>query len=305
MFTIKKTTFLIAFNIICLLGLAQSNIRLNNFWENTNYINPAYINEDYLGELSVASRKQWLSLPGSPTTFYGSGSAFIEKWHTQFGLKVTQDKIGFTSTSDVDLSYAYSLKMNKEWRMHLGFAVSYQMLSYDLTEMHLPITNVDNVATAGLLSENNFNSDLGIELTDKSWRFGVSGQNVFSLLSKINNQYTNTNFLYAMYRQNTDQLINLGFGVCGIQYGNLYQMEMNMTSYFNLSKANDQFHLGMFYRTRNEMGAIFGFDLRNNIGVSYSYDFNLGGLSKTSTGTHELIISYKLNKIVKCHNCMY
>jgi len=56
MFTMKKTIFLIAFNVICLLGLAQSNIRLNNFWEYTNYINPAYINEDYFAEFSTAAR---------------------------------------------------------------------------------------------------------------------------------------------------------------------------------------------------------------------------------------------------------
>jgi len=303
MFTMKKTIFLIAFNVICLLGLAQSNIRLNNFWEYTNYINPAYINEDYFAEFSTAARKQWLNLPGSPTTFYASGTTYIEKWHTQFGLKLTQDKIGFTSTSDIDLSYAYALKINREWRLHLGLAVSYQMLSYDLTEMNLPTIIYDPAAYEGLLSENNFNSDLGIELTNKSWKFGASSQNVFSLLSKINKQYTNTNFLYAMYHQNTEELINLGFGVCGIQYGNLYQMEFNMTSYFKLSKDQDQFHVGMFYRTRNEIGAILGLNLSNLIGLSYSYDFILGGISRSSIGTHELILSYKLNKIIKCLNC--
>jgi type IX secretion system PorP/SprF family membrane protein len=311
MYTMKRTIFLIALNIVCLLAFAQSNTRLNNFWENTNYINPGSIDEKYFIDVSMAARKQWLNLPGSPATFFAYGSTYIEKMRTQFGLKLTQDKIGFTSTSDIDLSYAYAVKINRDWKLHLGLAASYQMLSYDLSQMNLQ-TGSDPAASAGLLKENNLNADVGAELIRDSWKFGVAGQNLLSLFSQINKQYVNTNFLYGMYRQNSDQLVNLGVGVCGIQYGNLYQMEFNATSYFDITdkrfdrlKKRDLLHAGLFYRTKNEMGVILGIDMSNSFSLSYSYDFNLGGISRSSIGTNELILSYKMNKPVRCRNCSY
>jgi type IX secretion system PorP/SprF family membrane protein len=307
----KRTLFLIAFNIVCFLGFAQSNIRLNNYWENTNYINPGSIDEKYFIELSTAARKQWLNLPGSPATFFALGTAYIEKMHTQLGLKVTQDKIGYTAASDIDLSYAYALKINSEWKLHLGVAACYQMLSYDLSQMNLQNSS-DPAASAGLLKENNFNANIGAELIRDSWKFGVASQNLFSLFSDINKQYTNTNFLYGIYNQHTDQLVNLGLGVCGIKYGNLYQMEFNATSYFDITdrrfnrlKESEMFHVGLFYRTKNEMGVIFGIDMSNLLSLSYSYDFNLSGISRSSIGTNELILSYKMYKPVKCRNCNY
>jgi len=304
MLRMKKTIILFALNIVCLIGLAQSNIRLNNYWENTYYINPASINALHLGEVSMAGQKQWLNLPGSPTTFFATGTTYLDKLKTQFGLKVYQDKIGFTSTSDISLSYAYAVTLNREWRLNLGLAVSYQMLSYDLTEVNLE-NGTDTKFYDKLLSENNFNADLGFEFLYKKWKFGGASQNIFSLFSDINKQYANTNFLYTMYRQNSTELLNLVVGVCGIQYANYYQMEVSVANYFKLSENNDQFHIGVFYKTMNQMGAILGFNLSNNINVSYNYGFLLGGLSRSSIGSHELIISYQFDKPDKCYNCYY
>jgi len=299
MLIIKKISFLVIFLVVSFYGFTQSNIRLNNFIENTYHINPASIKFDYFAEFSIASRKQWLTLPGSPLTFFAYGTAYIESKKTQLGLKIVQDKIGFTSNSDIDLSYAYSVKLDRKWRLNLGLAGSYQMTSYDLTKL---FPNVFDPTVSNLLvDENNFNADFGFEFSSKNIRFGASSQNILSIFNE--NQFHNSNFIYGMYRQNKDELINLGIGVCGIQYGDFLQAEVNLTSYINLSKDNDVLRLGLFYRTINEMGIVMGIDFSNLMSLSYSYDFSLGGLTRNAIGTHELILSYKLNKIFRCHNC--
>ena len=108
-----------------------------------------------------------------------------------------------------------------------------------------------------------------------------------------------------MYHQRSDNFINLGYGVSGIQYGNLYQMEFNFSSYFRIAPGTDALQLGAFYRTWSEMGAIVGIDLSKTIHLSYSYDFNVGGISRSSIGTQELMLTYKLPKEWKCKNCWY
>ena len=299
----KKTTILFILNMFIILGFAQSNIRLNNFWDNTYYINPASINTQHLAEISLASRKQWLNIDGAPTTFFAFGTTYLDKLKTQLGLKFYQDKIGYTSTSDIAFSYAYAVKLNREWRMNLGLSASFQMLGYDMNAVNL--LNINDPAVADkLLNENNFNVNLGVEVLYKNFKFGGASQNLFSLFSTINKQYVNTNFLYGMYKQNSHELLNLGFGVCGVQYSNFYQVEFSVRNYFELSKEN-QLHCGIFYKTKNEMGAILGLDLNNKMSISYSYDFLLGGLSRSYIGSHELIISYQIDKPDKCVNCDY
>ena len=299
----KKIGCLLFIHVVMFSLIAQSNIRLNNFWDRTYFINPASINDLSLAEFNMAARKQWIGFPGAPSTLFASGTTYLESMHTQFGIKVLQDKIGVTNTSDIDLAYAYSLELQRNWKLNMGLGVCYQLLSYDMNSLVLP-TDDDPVIYEKLLKENNFNANLGMELTNKFWKIGASSQNLFSLFSN-SKQFVNTNFVYAMYREYSHDYINLGYGACGIQYGNLYQMELNMTGYFKITPQSDAFQVGLFYRTWNEMGAIFGIDLTKQIHLSYSYDYNVGGISRSSVGTQELILTYKLPKEWRCKNCWY
>jgi len=293
-----------------LLILAQSNIRLNNYWGNAHYINPATIYDKYQAVFSMAARKQWIGVTGAPMTFFASGSTYLDAMNTQIGLIAVQDKIGYSSITNIDFTYAYALKMENEWQLHFGMGVNYQSLSYDVSKVNLS-TDYDPEAYQDLFSENNFNADIGIEVTSKSFRFGASSQNLFSVFSNNHKYQTNTNFLYGRYRQVSNDLVNFGLGVCGIQYSNMYQAEFNLTSYFKVAQRSglkdtpDLFDLGLFFRTGSEVGVILGFDLSDAIHLSYSYDYDVSGINRSSIGTNELMITYNLTKNPICHNCWY
>lgn len=306
----KRTVFIVVFSLMSLLTIAQSNIRLNNYWGNAHYINPATVYDKYQAVFSMAARKQWIGVSGAPLTFFGSASTYIDNLNTQLGLIVLQDKIGYTSLTNLDFTYAYAIKLQSDWQVHFGLGVTYQTLNYDISKVDLS-TDYDPVAYQNLLFEDNFNSDIGIEVTNKSLRLGASTQNVFSVFSTDRKYQTNTNFLYARYRQNSNNILNWGFGVCGIQYSNIYQAEFNLTGYFKvlqktgLTDIPDLFDVGLFYRTGSEIGVIAGIDLSPEIHLSYSYDYNVSGVRHSSIGTNELIITYNLEKRPVCHNCWY
>jgi len=215
-----------------------------------------------------------------------------------------QDKVGFTSTTDIDLTYAYAARVNQFWKLNMGLGLSFQSLAYDVSKVNSPTAN-DPLVFSRLLNENNINSDLGLELTNKYYRIGLASQNIFSLFIPVNKLFTNTNFIYAIYRDSNHDYFNLGYGVCGIQYSNLYQMEFNLTGYFKSTLTTNPFQLGLVYRTWGEMGVLFGLDINRNLGVSYSYDYNFSGISTASFGTHELMITYRLDKVFQCKNCWY
>ncbi len=291
----KRFISILFFLSVTILLVAQSNIRVNNYWDNTYFVNPASINEEYQAQFTLAARKQWLGFPGSPSTFFAIATTYIPKIQTQFGLKVFTDKLGYNSVSNVNLSYSFNTNLDRFWQMTLGIAGSYQCLSYDKTQVSM-MTSDDPALYENLLNQNNFNADLGVEFINNSWRIGASGQNLFSLLFEENRLQINTDYIYAMYRKKTQNPIDLQYGICGIKYGNLYQMEFNITTFFKFNQESDVFQAGLFYRTKTEMGVMFGFNFNENMHLSYSYDFNVSGISRSSIGTHELMLVYKFNK---------
>lgn len=300
----KKTFTIMVFTLLGNLLFSQSNTRLTNDWSNTYIINPGSINDLYLTEFNMAYRKQWVGFKGAPTTLFASGTLYLEDLYTQFGLKIMQDKVGFTSTTDVDLTYAYSMMVNADWKLDMGFGLSFQSMAYNVSKVSSPTPSDPTVLTR-LLNENYINSDLGAEYSNSFFRFGIASQNVFSLFSDSKKLFPNTNFLYGMFQNNTHDFFNVGYGVCEIQYSNMYQTEFNLTGYFKATSENNPIQLSLVYRTWSEVGCLFGIDLSRNLRISYSYDYNFGGVSRSSLGSHELMITYRLDKNYKCRNCWY
>jgi type IX secretion system PorP/SprF family membrane protein len=284
--------------------IAQSNIRLNTYWDNTYFINPAYINEKNLAEFKMATRKQWVNFPGSPITLFASGSTYIENIHAQFGMKILQDQIGYTSTSDIQLTYGYSSLLNNSWKIHLGVEACFQMVGYDKSKMKFEGIDDPNISDK-LLSENNFNAGVGVELSHQFWRFGASSQNIVSLFYPINKQFTNVNYVYAMCHEFSHDYMNIGYGAAFINNASIYQMEFNMTGYFKVTPEADAFQVGLFYRTWSEIGFLLGVDISSNLKLTYSYDYNVSGISQSSYGSHEIMVSYRLDRVWHCHNCWY
>lgn len=295
---------------MCSLTIAQSDIRLNNYWVNPQYINPASVYDKFQAVFNMAARKQWFGFPGAPTTVFASASTYLEDYHTQMGLVVVQDKIGYALTTNIDLTYAYVIKFRNDLQLHLGLGGNYQKQYYDFSK--IKATDVsDNYIYDRLITENALNADLGFEITNSSFKFGVASKNIISLFSTKSIQKPNTNFIYTRYRQFSNNPINFGVGICGILYSNIYQAEFNVTSYFKmphhsgLRNAPDLFDLGIYYRTRSELGFIFGFDISESIHLSYSYDYHTGGIRRGSYGTNEIMITYNLIKKEICSNCWH
>jgi type IX secretion system PorP/SprF family membrane protein len=297
----KKLLLFITAIVMCNTAFTQSNIRLNNFWENFYYITPASINKQYFAVFSISTRKQWVEFDGAPTTFFASGTIYLDKLSTQFGMKIVEDKIGYTTTSNISISYAYVAMLNEYWRIHLGLAADFQTRDCDISKIIMD-TPDDPTVYSNLAHKKNFNSDLGVELANKTYKIGAASQNIASLFDKKDNhQQVNTNFLYATYRDNEANAINLSAGLCGIKYDNLYQMEINMTAYFKSEQQTDLFHIGVLYRTPIEMGAIFGLNLGPSVYLSYSYNYTFSALNRSAAGSHELMLIYKIRRDPECH----
>ena len=291
----KKVMLLLLLIVPLWMSGQSNNVRLNNFWGNTYYINPASMNEDYKGLFTIAARNQWLGFAGAPKTLFASGTLFVNRINTQFGLKFYADQIGYNTITNASLSYSYMVMLDNDWSIDLGLAGSFQSLSYDRSKVNT-YTADDPALYENLLQSYNYNCDVGAELVNNEWKFGVSAQNLFSPFFKGNNLQDNINYAYATYRKDTKHIVSVQYGLCATQTRNVLQVESNLTTFFRLDEDRDAFQVSLLYRTRNEMGAILGMNLNSQFHISYSYDFNVSGIARYSTGSHELMLVYRMDK---------
>ncbi len=301
----KKPIFLIFFILMYVSGTAQSNIRVNNYWDDTYFINPSSIHHTK-GQFSLAARKQWVNYPGAPLTGLLTATTYFDKFNTQAGLYLFDDYVGYTNTINAKLTYAYLLSINSFWDIRFGIALAGQSLQYDISKITMDNT-LDPALFGTLIGKTKLNSDLGIEVAKGPLLFGLSSQNFFSLFDKTNDIFSNSNFLYIMYRQGSRNYFGYSLGACGIQTNNIFQLECSGKIHFkrnlhsNAYISEDIFSLGLFYRTWGELGLMLGINLSEEIHLSYTYDYNLSIISQRSFGTHEIILRYRIPDKTGCY----
>jgi type IX secretion system PorP/SprF family membrane protein len=259
---------------------------------------------------NISARKQWVGLLGAPSTVFASATTYLEDYQSQIGIMAIQDKIGYTSTIDINFTYAYALIFRSDWQVHFGLGGSFQKQSYDLSKLNV-VDETDSHIYEQLVTNNDINADLGFEITNRYLKFGLSSKNILSIIPKEYIQKPNTNYMYVRYRDFSDNAANIGLGICGIQNANIYQAEFNITSYFKApnyagrQNTPDLFDLGLYYRTGGELVFIMGFEISDDLHISYSYDYHFGGIRLSSYGTNEIMFTYNLNKNASCKNCWY
>lgn len=283
---------------------AQSYDRINNYWNNLFTINPAAINNAHLATVSAIVRQQWLLFPGAPSTLFATGSIYFDDLYSQVGLKVMAEKKGITAYTDVDLTYAYAVWLNRTWTMNLGLALSYQTFYYDVSKITFP--DFDNPAVyERMIFNNDLNADIGIEFYNRNWKIGASSHNLVSLFKKEYNYNPNINLAYIMFREFNSDYVNMGFGISAFHYSNMYQMEFNTTAYFKRTDENHPFYIGLIYRTWHEIGAIAGIEFNKKFSIAYSCDYNLGQIYRHSFASHEIMLIWNFEKIYRCKNCWW
>lgn len=297
---------------------AQVNTETAFYWENPYYINPASVNLDYKAYLSLAGRKQWMSMPGSPSTLFATGTLFLENYRTQTGIKVIRDKIGYVNTINLELSYAYVLKVAWNSYVNMGISGAFQTQSLD-RDKAIVEDETDPIFGSGKYSrKKKGNASIGVEYVfDKMLTVGLASQNLFSFLQKEPNIWGGVNYLYARYRTrrlgksydngvyrtaSIARSYDLEAGACVKQYKDDIQVDGMVTLYLNQSLREGVFQFSLFGRSVGEIGVSAGMKVAGDFKILGAYDYNFKGINRNSHGTFEVLLSYPIKKNNNCRS---
>ncbi len=278
--------------------------------------NPGFAGHHLASNFTFASRSQWVGLEGNPNTF---AFTFSKPWYRgrgNIGAYALGDRIGPFSSVTVKAAYNYKWQPGGEGgnALQIGLALGVIQTSLDGSNWRPPQTlaAADPVLIQGAGSATTFDIDFGVTYLapDDKYYIGLALNHLtepsLSALTENNSSMTRKSRgmnLMAGYRFNIRRGISLMPSILmrstSLQPA-LTQMDIGGT--FTVSPMV----FGITYRipntavyVPNAVAAIIGFQASKKLFVAYSYDYTTSALGAAVSGSHEIVISYTLERIFR------
>ena len=320
--TMKKIFFSLFLAGFGLQVMAQQQPLFTNFLLNGYLYNPALAGaEDHL-DLRTSFRKQWVNLPGSPTTTYGSINGAVNqrdlnkeelgslpmrgastiKFKNVAPLKIRHgvggyfinDQAGLINRNNLGIGYSIHLPLNHHYYLAIGATVGAHFFNLD----NPTLRDQGDDAFAGSQSFGTLpDGQFGLYLYNERLQVGLSGNQLFANRMSFAaqnkavsyNNLTRHFFGTVAYRFSLDTDFDLmPVGIVRYTENSPFSLEGGAKI-----RYRNSFWAGGTYRFGDAVTGLVGLSLYKFVDLSYAYDFSTSQIQKASIGTHEIVIGFR------------
>lgn len=319
------------------MAYGQIDAQFSQYYAAPIYHNPAFTGGAYAPRIMVNYRNQWPSLNANFITSLVSFDHYFEKYNSGIGITVLDDKQGTNKikNTEVSLSYSYQLQIAETAFIRLGVQGTRSNKSYDLNGLvfgdQIGPNGVLSTGTIDPLGNSNgfakyFDASTGALIYSPKGFLGFTANHINQPTPK----YVDKNNVPTKVDCTTGDCLPMKISINGgwninldNPYGNAANAdkEFTLTPSFLFKKQGNFSQLdlgayvtyspltfGMFYRgipikkkettryNHDSIIALLGYRM-DNFSFGYSYDLTVSGLGFGTGGSHEISISYQLERI--------
>lgn len=303
----KSVFFILLFCIVAPSIKAQQRAQFTQFMLNKYYENPAYGGMDRSLSVSLMYRDQFTAFNGSPKNFIIGGHMPFYLWNGALGFQLSDQRVGLMRHSAVTLSYNYVFGTDFGL-VSLGGRVGGDFINVNGGGIITPDGNYEGGADHNdpILNEMPF-SGLGLTYQAGAYFFSNTVEAGISIgewppytASITPADYKKSGFanFYFEYKYKLDQNRMLSAGLLVKADRAVIQTDL-----FALYRIRGGLFGGLSLRGYNStsldaVNIIIGSKINDHLSMSYSYDIGLSGLRNVHDGSHEIVMSYNLNKLI-------
>ena len=273
---------------------SQQDAHYTQYMFNGLAINPAYAGSRGTIAATLIGRKQWLGLPGSPTTASFSFHLPTRNSRSGFGISFTQDMLGYTSQQWLNASYAFRIKAGPGT---LSLGLQGGMLNYRINWTKAEVVDaVDAAIPTNIQSILSPNVGSGIYYDTDVFYVGFSVPHILNWrLNQANTGTPDFARLYRHYFLTGGVLINRNKDIkfkpsVLLKYVNGAPLEADI----NLSVLfYNRVWGGVSWRSFDSIDLMAVVLITPQIRFGYSYDFTTTVLRRFNTGSHEIMLGYE------------
>ncbi|MBC7653009.1 MAG: type IX secretion system membrane protein PorP/SprF [Oligoflexus sp.] len=285
------------------LTQAQQHPIFTQYMFNGLAINPAYSAvDDYLNATMIA-RKQWSGFEGAPNTqTLTVHSPFREGGSGSFGVFLLNDEIGqVIAERGIFLSGAKKVRLRQN--LYLAGGISGGFTNFRADYSQLDDTGQDAIFT----DQNDKSLNFGIGAMLFSDRFFVGLSSPFFSTLAINNNNINPSSNLPYFALQGGFLVDFNSLIKFkpsflVKYVKNAPIQADLNANFYITRV---LGLGVSWRSFDSIDLLAQIQITKNIELGYAYDFTNTSLQRAQSGTHEIMLRYRLIKGPVAERCYF
>ncbi len=288
--------------IICLISLAsvqlkaQQDVMLTQYASALQLTNPAYSGTS--GRLNAMGiiRNQWMGFEGAPKSQVLMVNSPFLRYHLGVGFNLIRDEIGPTKSTLFYLNVAYNFSMNDKVKLSMGLSGGFNVKKLDYNTLD-PFSTMNDPAYS-LTNQMDVlpNFGTGIYLYSNKFYLGLSTPKLIKNSFKDGDPNITTGseerhfFVIGgyLFTINEDWKAKPSFSLKMVK-GAPLSFELTANAIYK-----DKFWFGGMYRMGDAVGIIFQYQISERLRAGYSYDMPISEMRSSTTGSHEILISYDM-----------
>lgn len=289
-------TRLALFAMLCSSAIwAQQDVQFTQFANNKIFYNPGVIGSGDAICLSAAHRSQWVGFENAPTTQNFSANVPLDIIGGGLSVNFTNDMIGFFQDITAGVGYGYQASLAGGT---LGLGVRVDFRNKNVTSGVWAPPQTMNDPSLVQLGATSMATDLsfGTYYQRDNWYAGLSSTRLLETKDILTANGGSGN---AQIRGQRHYYLMGGYDI-DLQNGFVLQPAMMVktdlvTTQFDLNAAatyNNQIWGGVTYRVYDALSVMAGYQITKDLRATYSYDLTTSSLRNSSSGSHEIMMSY-------------
>jgi len=307
----KKYLYLIVFFGIITNCIGQQAVQYSQYMLNPYQFNVAHAGLENSLVATLAVRKQWLNLNNSPSSQNLTLHLPFYFLKGGIGMSIENDVLGVTNNSRLTVSYNYIHPITEKIKLSVGLGGGFAQHRVDGSKLRTSdgtyepsaFDHKDPILLASNQSAISPTFQAGVILQVDRLKLGLSGinllENTYDLESIDRNViFTDRRQFFAnvVYDYSINPSLSLMPSI--LLKTDLIEQQIDYTLVVHIE---DKYLLGGSYRglngdTQDAVAILAGIKLKENFTLSYSYDLGLSDLKSVQSGSHEMLITYDLNK---------
>lgn len=282
-------------------GLGQNQFHIGQYAIHQPFMNPASIGTFQEINMAVVYKNQWVGFDGAPHLGGLNYNMPIGKAQKHFiGVNAIMDQVGINTSTEISGSYAYKIKTGDKSRLIFGLSASLNLVKADLDNITTIDVN-DPLYTANSPTFALPNFKFGSYFYRNKFYIGFVVPNILEnrvieqnggpkgefRFNAANMHY----YLHGGYKWRIKDKHDVIFSTLLKQVsGSPLQIDFNINTMFK-----DRFGVGLSYRTSNELMANMQIYIVPQLLLSYGYEYGFSALNDFYSGTHEVMLIYRVN----------
>jgi len=286
---------------ICLISIkivAQLDAPSSRYMQTQYFINPAFSAKANTMTANLMARKQWFGLEGAPQNYQFALYSPINKTMMSVGGGLIYEQYGINKFYGLNTNYSYLVRISPVTFLSMGVSPGFSISqvgynSLDLSHQNDPYFIVPNQTVS------NLNVSTGVYLYTPSFYLGISIVNLVSIGDYANNNELETVLDSKKYYFSAGYYFKLN-KYFGIKPSALmhYQKDLNNLSTGVQLIYNTTLGIGVVYNNQGWMSNMLKFQISENFGVAYSFDYTIGA-NAINRNNHEISMSFNIDSFAK------